>query len=140
MRNLLLAMALAGACFAQAQQTNAAYRSLVQEAQSHIKRVDVSHYRELHHAHPELLLIDVRETEEWTQGHAAGAIHISKGVIEREIENKVPNKDATIVLYCHSGARSALAADNLKRMGYRNVYSLDGGLTAYTAAGLPLEP
>ena len=71
------------------------------------------------------MFIDVRESEEWAKGHAAGALHISRGMIEHDIEAKVANKQALIVVYCHSGARSALAAENLMRMG-SNVYSLDG--------------
>jgi rhodanese-related sulfurtransferase len=137
---LLCAIAVA-ACSAQtpAPVANPAYRAIVQEAQAHVKRVDVQQYRALREAHPDLMLVDVRETEEWAKGRAAGAIHISKGLIEHDIEAKAANKDVTIVLYCHSGARSALAAENLQRMGYRNVYSLDGGLTAYQAAGLPMD-
>lgn len=143
MKTLLLAATLVASSFGQTPVSSAvanpAYRAIVQSAQAHVKRVDIQKYGLLREAHPDLLLVDVRETEEWAKGHATGAIHISKGLIERDIEGKAPDKDATIVLYCHSGARSALAAENLMRMGYRNVYSLDGGLTAYQAAGLPME-
>src|SRR5216683_2521547 len=85
------------------------------------------------------VLIDVREDSEWAAGHAAGAVHIGKGVIERDIESKVSQKDAKLVLYCGGGSRSALAADALMKMGYSNVFSLAGGLGAYKAAALPLE-
>lgn len=115
------------------------YRTLVEVAKAHVKEVDVQKFRALREAHPELVLIDVRETEEWLKGRAAGALHISKGTLEHDIEAAVPQVDRFIVLYCHSGARSALAAENLDRMGYINVYSLDGGLTAYEAAGLVME-
>jgi len=136
----LLGAALAAACFAQsAAVPNPSYRALVQEAQGHVKRISVAQLPAFREVHPDVVLIDVRETEEWAKGHAAGALHISKGVIERDIESKVPDKKTTIVLYCHSGARSALAAENLGRMGYASVYSLDGGLTAYESAGLPVE-
>jgi rhodanese-related sulfurtransferase len=139
MKTLLFA-AVAAVCFGQsAGPGNTGYRTLVQEAKAHIKQVDLQRFRELRQAHPELVLIDVRETEEWINGHAAGALHISKGMLEHDIEAAVPQKDKFIVLYCHSGARSALAAENLERMGYSNVYSLDGGLTAYQAAGLGVE-
>jgi rhodanese-related sulfurtransferase len=85
------------------------------------------------------LLIDTREDSEWAAGHAAGAMHVGKGVIERDIEAKVPDKNATIVLYCGGGYRSALAADALQKMGYKNVISLDGGWRAWQEAGLPVE-
>lgn len=141
MKAFLLCAIAAMACSAQtpAPVPNPAYRALVKQTQAHVKRVDVQQYRVLRGAHPDLILIDVRETDEWAKGHAAGAIHISKGLIERDIEAKVANKDVFIVLYCHSGARSALAAENLQKMGYLNVYSLDGGLTAYEGAGLPID-
>ena len=143
MKALLLGAALAVCGFAQspapAAAPNKAYRAIVQEAQAHIKRVDIQGFRALRQAHSDLVLIDVRETEEWAKGHAAGAVHISKGMIEHDIEAKVSKKDALVVLYCHSGSRSALAAENLGRMGYTNVYSLDGGFTAYEAASLPTE-
>jgi rhodanese-related sulfurtransferase len=84
-------------------------------------------------------LIDTREESEWAAGHAAGAMHLGKGIIERDIESKVPQKDATLVLYCGGGYRSALAADALQKMGYRNAISLDGGWRAYLASGLPVE-
>jgi rhodanese-related sulfurtransferase len=85
------------------------------------------------------ILVDVREESEWQKGHAAGAVHLSKGVIERDVETKIPDHDAKLVLYCGGGFRSALAADNLQKMGYKNVISLDGGWRAYTGAGMPVE-
>ena len=85
------------------------------------------------------VLIDVREDREWAEGHAAGAIHLSKGVIERDIESEIPDKSTTMVLYCGGGYRSALAADELQKMGYTNVISLDGGWRAWNQAGLPVE-
>jgi len=145
MKALLLGATLAAVSLAQspaptpAKVANPAYRAIVQDAQAHVKRLDVQQYQALRHAQPNYMLIDVRDSDEWAKGHAVGALHISKGMLEHDIEAKVSNKDATIVLYCHSGARSALAAENLMRMGYSNVYSLDGGLTAYEAAGLPIE-
>jgi len=84
-------------------------------------------------------LIDTRENDEWAAGHAAGAVHLGKGIIERDIEAQVPAKDTKLVLYCGGGYRSALAADALRQMGYSDAISLDGGWRAYQASGLPLE-
>ena len=90
-------------------------------------------------AQEQFLLIDVREDDEWKAGHAAGAMHLGKGIIERDVESAVPQKDACLVLYCGGGFRSALAADVLQKMGYTQAISLDGGWRAYTDAGLPVE-
>ena len=84
-------------------------------------------------------LIDVREDREWAAGRARGAEHMGRGVIERDIEQAVPDKGAELILYCGGGYRSALAADNLRRMGYTNVYSLAGGWKAWREAGAPVE-
>jgi rhodanese-related sulfurtransferase len=86
-----------------------------------------------------LWLVDVREDREWQQGHAQGAQHLGRGVIERDIVGQIPDKDAPLVLYCGGGFRSAMAADNLQQMGYRNVWSLAGGWKAWLAAGLPID-
>jgi rhodanese-related sulfurtransferase len=85
------------------------------------------------------LLVDVREESEWAAGHIPGAIHLAKGVIERDIEKKVPDTTQELVLYCGGGYRSALAADNLQKMGYANVLSMDGGWRGWTEAGNPVE-
>ena len=85
------------------------------------------------------ILIDTREDTEWARGHIPGAVHLGKGVIERDIEKTIPDKDATLVLYCGGGFRSALAADNLQKMGYRNVISMDGGWRGWTEAGFPVR-
>ncbi len=90
-------------------------------------------------ADDEHVLVDVREDREWDESHVKGAVHMSKGTIERDIEHKYPNKDTKFVLYCGGGFRSALAADNLQKMGYTNVVSLDGGWRALKESGLPLE-
>lgn len=87
----------------------------------------------------EPLLIDVREDREWQAGHVANAVHMGRGVLERDIVQAVPDKDRALVLYCGGGFRSALAADNLQKMGYRNVYSLAGGYKALAAAGAPIQ-
>ncbi len=84
-------------------------------------------------------LIDVREDNEWDDGHAAGAAHVGRGVIERDIVGKFPDKNAELILYCGGGYRSALAADNLQKMGYRNVFSMRGGWTAWKDADAPID-
>ncbi len=83
-------------------------------------------------------LVDVREESEWNAGHLPSAIHLSKGVIERDIERTIPDRSAEIVLYCGGGYRSALAADNLQKMGYQNVVSMDGGYSGWHQAGFPV--
>lgn len=84
-------------------------------------------------------LVDVREDHEWQKGRATGAIHLSKGIIERDIERTIPDRSAEIVLYCGGGYRSALAADALQRMGYKNVISMDGGWKRWRDLGYPVE-
>jgi len=121
----MLFFAIAAICFGQN------YQALVKDAKTRIKEVSVDQLKALQSSGDKFTLVDVREDSEWTAGHAAGALHLSRGVIERDIEGKVPQKDAKLVLYCHSGSRSALAADSLMKMGYSNVYSLAGGITAY---------
>jgi rhodanese-related sulfurtransferase len=116
---------------------NPAFLALVNDAKSRIHEVDIDAYRKmLRDGH---ILIDIREDREWADGHAAGAIHMGKGVIERDIESEIPDKSATLVLYCGGGFRSALAADALQKMGYTKVISLDGGWRAWNQAGLPIE-
>ncbi|MBX3234533.1 MAG: sulfurtransferase [Nitrospiraceae bacterium] len=83
--------------------------------------------------------IDVREDHEYQADHALGATHLGKGIIERDIESRIPDKEAPIVLYCGGGFRSVLAAENLQKMGYRNVISMDGGIKAWREAGYPME-
>jgi rhodanese-related sulfurtransferase len=116
---------------------NAGFLALVEDAKSRIRQTDVEGYRKI--APDPHVLVDVREDHEWAAGHAAGAVHMSKGTIERDIETKVPDKSTTMVLYCGGGYRSALAADALQKMGYSSVISLDGGWRAWNAAGLPVE-
>jgi len=116
---------------------NAAFLNLVNDAKTRVKEIDIQAYQKLP---PEgHLLIDVREDNEWDAGHAKGAIHLGKGIIERDIETKVPDKSTTLVLYCGGGFRSALVADALQKMGYTSPISLDGGWRAWTAASLPTE-
>ncbi len=86
-----------------------------------------------------LRVVDVREASEWADGHIPGAVHLSKGVIERDVESAIPDTDAEIVCYCGGGYRSALAAENLRRMGYSHAISMDGGFRAWKEAGYPVE-
>jgi rhodanese-related sulfurtransferase len=118
---------------------NPGFLALVNEAKSRIREIDVEQYKRMVASGDSHLLIDVREDGEWAAGHAAGALHLGKGIIERDIESKVPDKETTLVLYCGGGFRSALAGDALRHMGYSSVISLDGGWRAYQGAGLPEE-
>jgi rhodanese-related sulfurtransferase len=115
------------------------FLAIVHEAKTRVKEIDIEQYKAMRKNGIPHLLIDVREEREWNEEHAAGAIHLSKGIIERDIEVTVPDQEATLVLYCGGGYRSALASDNLMKMGYANVISLDGGWRAIEVSGLPLE-
>ena len=116
---------------------NAGFLALVNEEKSRVREIDVNAYQKMpRDGH---VLIDIREDHEWAAGHAAGAIHLGKGILERDIETEIPDKSTTLVLYCGGGFRSALSADALQKMGYTNAISLDGGWRAWTAAGLPTE-
>ncbi len=118
---------------------NPGFLKLVNDAKSRVRETDVDGYKKMLSDGTNPLLIDTREDSEWAAGHAAGAVHLSKGIIERDIEGKVPDKSAPMVLYCGGGFRSALAADVLQRMGYTNVISLDGGWRAWQESGMPVE-
>lgn len=115
------------------------FLALVNDAKSRIEEIDLNGYRQLLASGTPHVLIDTREESEWAAGHAAGAVHLGKGIIERDIETRLPDKSATLVLYCGGGFRSALAADNLKKMGYEHPISLDGGWKAWSAEGMPVE-
>ena len=112
---------------------------VVNDAKSRIREVTVEETRRRLEENNRARLIDVREDNEWAAGHAAGAEHLGKGIIERDIEALVPEKEAELILYCGGGYRSALAADMLQRMGYTNVYSMAGGWKAWREAGAPTE-
>lgn len=118
---------------------NEEFLKLVNDAKTRVKEINIDQYQEMVAAGTPHLLIDTREESEFAAGHAAGALHLSKGVIERDIETKVPDKSAKLVLYCGGGFRSALAGDNLQKMGFTDVISLDGGWRAIKDSGLPLE-
>jgi len=115
------------------------FLAIVEEAKKRVKEIDIDEYKRLRAAGEAGQLVDVREESEFSAMHADGAVHLSKGVIERDIETKFPEKDAKLVLYCGGGYRSALAADNIQKMGYTNVISLDGGWRAIEVSGLPLS-
>jgi rhodanese-related sulfurtransferase len=108
------------------------FLNIVNDAKSRIREVTVA---ETQARNADAKLIDVREDNEWEAGHAAGAIHLGKGIIERDIEKTVPDKATELILYCGGGYRSALAADALQKMGYTNVFSMDGGWKAWKEAG-----
>jgi len=114
------------------------FLNIVNDAKTRVKEIDIEGYKNMVAAKEPHVLVDTREESEWTAGHVEGAVHMSKGVIERDVEVKVPDKNTKMVLYCGGGFRSALAADNLQKMGYRGVISLDGGWRALKESGLPL--
>jgi rhodanese-related sulfurtransferase len=116
-----------------------AFLKIVDDAKARIREITIDQYREMLQSGSAAQLIDVREDNEYAAGHARGAVHLGRGVIERDIEDVIPDKSAKLVLYCGGGFRSALAADNIQRMGYTNVLSLDGGWRAILIAGLPVE-
>ncbi|MEB3196881.1 MAG: rhodanese-like domain-containing protein [Candidatus Sericytochromatia bacterium] len=114
------------------------FLALVEDAKSRVREIEVTAFLALRDGADAPALIDVREDHEWAQAHATDALHLSKGIIERDIEERFPDHDTPLVLYCGGGFRSALAADALQRMGYRNVLSLAGGWRAWQAAGAPI--
>ncbi|MBZ2176357.1 MAG: sulfurtransferase [Acidobacteria bacterium] len=103
------------------------FLALVGDAKTRVREIDVAQYVLLLKSGEEHVLVDTREDNEWNAGHVTNAVHLSKGIIERDIEAKIPAKDTKLVLYCGGGFRSALVADNLQKMGYTEVWSLDGG-------------
>jgi rhodanese-related sulfurtransferase len=118
---------------------NPGFLALVEDAKSRVAEIDVEGYKGMVAAGEPHILVDVREESEYAAGHVKGALYLGKGVIERDIETKVTDKSAKIVLYCGGGFRSALVADNLKKMGYENPISLDGGWRGLKESGLELE-
>jgi rhodanese-related sulfurtransferase len=111
---------------------------LVDDARRRIRQFGIDEFLARLQAGERYILIDVREDSEWARGHLPGAHHVGRGVLERDIEKSIPEKDAPIVLYCGGGFRSALSADNLQKMGYTNVASLDGGWRGWIERGLPV--
>lgn len=115
------------------------FLKITNDAKTRVKEINVPDTRERLDQNPSAKLIDVREDNEWDAGHASGAIHLGKGIIERDIEVAVPDKSTEIILYCGGGYRSALAADVLQEMGYTNVWSMAGGWKAWNESGAPTE-
>ena len=115
------------------------FLKLVNDAKSRVKETNVAEVKKRLDRGEKLNLIDVREESEFAKGHLPGATHLGKGIIERDIETKFPDPNSELILYCGGGFRSALAADNLQKMGYRNVISMDGGWRGWTEAGHPTQ-
>ena len=115
------------------------FLALVDAARAAVREISIPEYQGREDAGDGMILIDVREDHEWEKGRIPGAMHMSRGIIERDIERTFADKNAPLVLYCGGGYRSALAADNLQKMGYANVQSLAGGFREWTREGLPVE-
>ena len=120
-----------------AHQHGEGFLKLTADAKTRVKEWSVAETKRRMDAGEKLVLVDVREDSEWANGHLPGAVHLGKGVIERDIEQRVPDHSAKLILYCGGGFRSALAGDNLQKMGYTNVESMDGGWKGWLDAGLP---
>ena len=115
------------------------FLKIVDDSKTRVRETTVDEIKSRLDRGDKFVLVDVREESEWHKDHLPGAIHMSKGVIERDVEHKVPDLNTEMVLYCGGGFRSALAADNLQKMGYTNVISMDGGWRAWTEAGFATE-
>lgn len=115
------------------------FLKIVDDARGRVKETTVDDVKARLDRGERFLLIDVREDHEWDRDHLPGAVHLGRGIIERDIEAKVPDPKTPMILYCGGGFRSALAADNLQKMGYSNVLSMDGGIRGWRERGFPLE-
>src|SRR3981081_3070911 len=122
-----------------AQQHPPRFLKIVEDAKQRVRETNVEEIKARMDRREKFVLIDVREDNEYDRDHLPGAIHLGKGIIERDIEGKYPDLATPLVLYCGGGFRSALAADSLQKMGYTNVLSMDGGWRAWTEKGLPVE-
>ena len=121
-------------------QHSPGFLKLVNEARSRVKEITVDEARDRLARNPKAVLMDVREDHEWQAGHAAQAVHLGKGILERDLEKTIPDIAAEVIMYCGGGYRSALTADAAQRMGYRNVCSLIGGYKGLVAARWPMAP
>jgi rhodanese-related sulfurtransferase len=121
-----------------AHQHSPRFLQIVDESRKRIRETNVDEVKAKLDRGDKFILIDVREESEFARDHLPGAIHLGKGILERDIEERVPDFNAPLVLYCGGGYRSALAADNLQKMGYRNVLSMDGGIRGWREKGFPL--
>jgi rhodanese-related sulfurtransferase len=115
------------------------FLKIVTAAKANVKELTVAETLARVEKDPSIRLIDVREDREWSLGHISGATHMGKGIIERDIEKQIPDRNAEIILYCGGGFRSVLSAEALGKMGYTNVYSMDGGWRDWVAAGNPVD-
>ena len=115
------------------------FLKLVDDAKSRVRQIDIDGYKAMLAAGEPHILVDTREDREWNDNHVKSAVHMSRGIIERDIVAKVPDKNATLVLYCGGGFRSALVAESLQKLGYRNPISLDGGWRSLKSSGIELE-
>lgn len=115
------------------------FLAIVDDAKKRVRECTVDDVKRKMDAGEKFILVDVREDGEWAADHLPGAIHLGKGVIERDIEKTIPDTSAPIILYCGGGFRSALAADNLQKMGYTNVISMDGGVRGWREKNFPLQ-
>jgi len=115
------------------------FSEIIEHAKCRVQEQTVEEVKARLDAGEDFAFVDVREDREWVTAHVSGATHIGKGVLERDIENAVPDLNSAIVLYCGGGYRSVLAAESLQRMGYRNVVSMDGGLAGWKEAGYPVS-
>jgi rhodanese-related sulfurtransferase len=120
-------------------QHSEGFLKIVNAAKSRVRETTTEEVRKKQLAGERFEFVDVREDNEWEKGRAAGAIHLGKGIIERDVESAIPNHEAEIVLYCGGGFRSALVADALQQMGYKNVISMDGGWKRWNELGYPTE-
>src|SRR5579872_298331 len=121
-----------------AHQHSARFLKIVDDARQRVRGTNVDEVKARLDRGEKFLLIDVREESEYAADHLPGAIHLGKGIIERDVENRVPDPNTPVVLYCGGGFRSALAADNLQKMGYTQVLSMDGGVRDWREKGFPL--
>ena len=121
------------------QYHNPGFVALVNEARARVREFTIEEYRARLERGEAWVLVDIREDSEWVAGHLPNAVHLGKGVIERDVETQFPDKASPLVLQCGGGFRSILAADTLQRMGYSNVVSLDGGYREWEGCGLPVE-
>jgi rhodanese-related sulfurtransferase len=114
------------------------FLKLVDDAKTRVSEITAEEVRRMQESGAKFIFIDVREDSEWEAGRAAGSVHLGKGIIERDVEGEIPDKNAEIVLYCGGGFRSALAGDALQKMGYRRVKSMAGGIKAWRDRGFPM--
>jgi rhodanese-related sulfurtransferase len=121
-----------------AHQHSPQFLKLVQDAKLRVQELSVDQVKAKQDRGEKLVLVDVREDHEWAKDHLPGAIHLGKGIIERDVEAQFPDPSTELILYCGGGFRSALVADNLQRMGYARVISMDGGIREWREKGLPL--